>query len=128
MKTPNLYCGKSVNGNKWISGFLCPGTHEQNKWYISITGVYGFMEVIPESIGLYTGCIDKNGAMIFDGSIIKYYGAILLVAWINPITGFRLKPLNSPFKDNFDYDQTSIIYLEDKIEVIGNSTDNKELL
>ena len=128
MEKQIIYCGKHVNGKKWICGFLCPGTHEQNKWYISITGVYGFMEVIPETIGQFTGCLDKNEAMIFDGTIIKYYAKILLVQWINPVTGFRLKPLNSPFKDNFDYDMTSIIYLKNDIEVIGNSTDNKELL
>ena len=59
-----LFRGKDIKG-VWHIGLL---THIDEHWYISNSkGDSTAFEVIPETIGLYTGLIDKNGNRIFEG-------------------------------------------------------------
>lgn len=57
-----LFRGKDVRGN-WHIGLLA---HMGNAWYISNkAGVSTAYEVIPETVGQYTGLTDKSGTKIF---------------------------------------------------------------
>lgn len=59
-----LFRGKDIKG-VWHIGLL---THIDEHWYISNSkGDSTVFEVIPETIGLYTGLIDKNDNRIFEG-------------------------------------------------------------
>lgn len=130
MHDKNLYCGKRVDNGEWVDGDLI---HRQI-WgralaiiRISDDGFehYEEYEVIPESVGQFTGLTGKNGNKIFEGDIVKvttgiegykstYHSAIQEVKY-NAESGIAVF---LPF-DNSDMVE---------VEVIGNIYDNPELL
>lgn len=125
-----LFRGKRVDNGEWVDGDLI---HRQI-WgralaiiRISDDGFehYEEYEVIPESVGQFTGLTDKNGNKIFEGNIVKvttgiegykstYHSAIQEVKY-NAESGIAVF---LPF-DNSDMVE---------VEVIGNIYDNPELL
>lgn len=78
-----LYRGKRKDTLEWVYGYLCvskgvthifvPFTKEQEKQneghiFSSVGGMW--YEVIPETVGQYTGVTDMQGVKVFEGDIV----------------------------------------------------------
>ena len=129
-----LFRGKRVDNGRWAEGYYrhhkSKVTSEEISQILADDG-FGFhwVQIIPDSMGQYTGLTGKNGKRIFEGDIIKIpddydefghnAGEIYEVYFC--LGGFRLKP---------KYTKAKGYWLEDDrtVEVIGNIHDNPELL
>ena len=91
-------------------------------------GMTSMIEVIPETVGQYTGLTDKNGKMIFEGDIV-YCKSRLDNA--NMVVIFECGQFRMVLSENYRSYQTNSGFYDincfDK-EVIGNIHDNPELL
>ena len=108
-----LFRGKRKKGDKrWVEGDLLHGYSGfgiTNRYYAGSS-----FEVVPETVGQYTGLTDKNGTRIFEGDIVK----------ISNDEIFEVKYEDGGF--------TAGLFLGDwdygHVEVIGNIYDNPELM
>ena len=135
-----LFRGKKDNG-KWIEGFLCKKyfqekphdryaimhktEYDPKRWQPD----YMTAEVIPETIGQFTGLTDKNGKKIFEGDIVLTVydngvrGSCYVVEMSNERGGWF------PFATDDGCGCCSCeVCSTDNAEIIGNIHDNPELL
>lgn len=140
-----LFRGKRADNGEWVEGSLQKYTHEKpngvethyniseyNYGYADNDGfeptyTSGFDdEVIPETVGQYTGLTDKNGKRIFEGDIVEHHaqGDIIVnrgvVVWDAP-NGRWAYQLNTMCPCFYMHDPKAV-------EVIDNIYDNPELI
>lgn len=116
--------GSPVESN-WVYGGVFQGPNR------SIIYSYEPIEkhtVYTETVGQFTGLLDKNGKKIFEGDIVQYFGTCPLEVCIEK---------GHPKIRYFDYitnsEQTELFFGADEeeygeCEIIGNIHDNPELL
>ena len=122
-----LFRGKTEKG-EWVQGDL--SQHTTGKKFIRCKNKNALCsyEVIPETIGQYTGLTDKNGKKIFEGDILQfdYIGKNLGVNGI-AFVSFQ----NGKFGVEWGYHKEFVCldgFANTTLEVIGNIHDNPELL
>lgn len=162
MTREHLYRGKTIDG-EWIYGdlahlwnrfpFIMPNCtfarrdlgydldneKEVNQMrYSNELALGAFIEVIPDSVGQYTGLMDKNGNKLFNGDFTKFhyfyqgfvdYGAVESEKEI--IGEIQILPLGLYLKCQNDDDSSFLNYYEiheESFEIIGNTTDHPDLL
>lgn len=123
-----LFRGKRIDSGEWVCGVAFP--HDNNgavtmfRQHPADGSLIGD-EVIPETVGEYTGLTDKNGTRIFEGDIVRYKDTLHEVIFCK-ISGCAFFGITMPDRGeiwNFDG-----ITRADRMEVIGNIHDNPELL
>lgn len=147
-----LFRGKRTDNGEWVEGYYTKQSnhacfaHELKYQHFifkdvcldfNLGGLQEF-EIIPETIGQFTGLTDKNGKKIFEGDIVKCTDTIndfefnAVVEFGNPNGeynwGYQLKFISGE-ESNFDI--LCWVDMEETgayIEVIGNIHDNPELL
>ena len=143
-----LFRGKRPCNGNWIEGYFAPFASNKGLKHSIYTGIDKGciipIEVIPETVGQFTGSLDDNGNKIFEGDIVKvtytekrqYQGisyqdehsCVEEVVYNEGSACFMLKimweviPLYRPLH-NFG----SLANIKE-LEVIGNKWDNPELL
>ena len=131
-----LFRGNRKDNGEWFEGCLLYD-EENNEAFIAkhFEDKSGyFNEVIPETVGQYTGLIDKNGKKIFEGDIVLFEDECPSNYEYHDCTEMRCGAIE--YGDNCFYITNRIaVTMEDLIydgkldvEVIGNIHDNPELL
>jgi uncharacterized phage protein (TIGR01671 family) len=141
-----LFRGKRVDNGEWVEGYFCGKVNKtffapaEDSTQIIDTDLY-WHEVIPETIGQYTGLTDKNGRKLFEQDIVKNDWcfacgySVIKFGQYKPLDmtndyqqghlGFYLEHIHEADKRSVRKD---ILYFANNCEVIGNIHDNPELL
>ena len=133
-----LFRGKRLDNGKWVQGFLVIWGNDYYiapdiNAYTSMGGrgkgrcmMFGhYYQVLPETVGQYTGLTDKNGKKIFEGDIVKFpHGTKSMNGKIEYIEEdciyyLTYKTSRVPF---------GVFFNGFELEIIGNIHDNPELL
>ena len=137
-----IFRGKRTDNGEWIEGYYasqsnhaCFANELKHQHFIfkdvcldfNLGGLQEF-EVIPSTVGQYTGLTDKNGKKIFEGDIIDTPDRLVKVVWFTGNAQFDLHFIR--YKDNVAITIFKGIHMIDlkEYEVIGNIHDNPELL
>ena len=121
-----LFRGKRADNGEWETGSLVSVRQGCTDERIFIADkMTGFnTPILPETVGQYTGLLDKKGKKIFEGDIVKYGDTVHNVV-------FEQRNGTAYFGLVYSTLETlSFGHYQDlkQIEVIGNIHDNPELL
>ena len=115
-----LFRGKRVDNGEWITGSAINILYDfkgEKRIYI------GWYEVIPETVGQWTGLTDMDGNKIFDGDVVER--RFNITAFGKTSTEKLVKPV---YYQLGCYQPRGLLANHESIEVIGNIHDNPELL
>ena len=112
----------------WVGGYLY-GIWERRYILWGMTNdVPNMVEVDPSTICQCTGLKDKNGKMIYEENIVRYedgsVGIVEFGVWNYYSIGFYIRWLSG----NAKYYRNELGYWAPKVEIIGSTFDNLELL
>lgn len=124
--------GKNLYNNEWIfgdliqyeSGEMAIFSNKLSQYGCEATEMFNRSKVIPETVGQFTGLLDKNGKEIYEGDIIKGFD-ITIEVWYSEDRACFMAEMKEPQNDMVDilggYDTA-------RMEIIGNIYDNPELI
>lgn len=127
-----LFRGKRKDNSEWVYGNYAVTDNNGKQHFIFQNKAFEF-DVVPETVGQYTGITDDNGKKIFEGDILGITNDDPDYDYITKVY-LDCDTLCVDVQGQ-DYDYTSIGFaIEiwndecDQVEVIGNIYDNPELL
>lgn len=138
-----LFRGKRADNGEWVYGYLLEAVNcntdkkstfimEQDATYYGYGEFACSFEVIPETVGQFTGRCDENHNKIFEGDILEvsYDDGTTYITEVCAYGGTLCVDVEGE-----DYDFTAIDFAVDiwkhnccEWEVVGNVYDNPELL
>ena len=136
-----LFRGKRKDNGEWVYGFYFQKQNPLSSDGLPITHCisdippFGY-EVIPETVGQFTGLYDKNGKKIFEGDIVKQNRNGFDTLYVTIFTDKEVGSCGCcyPSFDGIGFVFESVketranIFDLYPLEVVGNIHDNKEIL
>ncbi len=148
-----LFRGKRKDNGMWVEGYYwlydnkpkicCEGENADIEGY-PVRKLFDFIDVIPETVGMWSGQTDRNGKKIFKGDILKgwrypFYCAedgthnyFAVVVWFENSSAFGLYTHKAPQSKVRGASDGNTDFMEDFDStlwgIIGNIYDNPELL
>lgn len=141
-----LFRGKRVDDNEWCCGYFVSQDKESYIFEqpevdkgIDLGGYLDccqMSEVIPETVGQYTGLTDKNGRQIFEGDIVDvsenpqfiYVGVALYRYGLFNVVYDKSCFMKRKITDKNDEKGLYHFLETEQYQVVGNIFDNSELL
>ena len=118
------YRGQRVDTKEWVYGYLFGIWDKRYILWGTTNDIPNMIEVIPETVGQYTGLHDKNGKEIYEGDVVSCYYACELP--FNAVVEFRDGCFDIKSEHSRDY--LKVLVANRAIEVIGNIHDNPDYL
>ncbi len=130
-----LFRGKRTDNGDWV-------VDNSVLFFRNSTKIYGVMngwreiEVIPDTVGQYTGLTDKNGTKIFEGDIVTYEDAVADYEGYRDDVFLNRGEVELSAWDGTCFTNRQTVEMDDlyesettvDCEVVGNIYDNPELL
>lgn len=120
--------GKSCSNGDWFYGNLYDYDKDGRTHICGLER--GCLNIDPNTIGQFTGLLDKNGKEIYEGDIVKTKGNWGGVVTWNSRGYYYIK--DKYYYDNEEPDLSPLgslhCYERKQLEIIGNIHDNPELL
>ena len=128
-----LFRGKRTDNGEWVEGaFYAYYNFKRTRVQIlkdRTNGTPDAYEVIPETIGQYTGLTDKNGKKIFEGDILSERPPQNQIAYIGYVAyDEELAAWRFMIKNDTKYNGVLLGSYSRSYKIIGNIHDNPELL
>ena len=114
-----LFRGKRTDNGEWVYGNYAVTDNNEKQHFIFQNKAFE-CEVVPSTVGQYTGLTDKYGEKIFENDIVKIKGKTRYIFY--GCSGFRHTNYGE-YADTLEN-----VFTDVDCEVIGNKFDNPELL
>ncbi|MDU7339330.1 MAG: YopX family protein [Clostridium sp.] len=116
-----LFRGKRLDNGKWVQGYIFKMWECAYILWGTTNGIPNMIEVDPETVGQFTGLMNKNETKGFEGDIVSSGSSIGAIV-------FNCGKFAIRWIVNKDFWSDTIFVHLPSCEIIGNRWDNPELL